>query len=364
MSKILVIEDQDDIRSIICEILTAESFNVIEAEDGHIGVLLAQEEMPDLIVCDIMMPEFDGYSVMTQLRQNPYVQSIPFILLTAKATKDDLHLGMELGADDYLTKPFTRDELLGAINAQLEKHAAEEQPLQPQWDDTCCELIRSLPDPIHNPLQHILGLAQTLKEENPLNSSADSIERLDEICSAGESLYQLFQNALIYQELVDIIKDPQRLRIVRKHSGESSTQALITEIALAQARRTQRVSDLTLQLEEATIQLAPPKLSKLATEIVRNAFDYSQWGTPISISSYCRGKTFYLTITNQGQGLSVDQIRRLGKHMQVDAAGYRHHYVGLGLRIAKLLAELHSGEFQVESNPQGLTAIAILLPLA
>jgi CheY-like chemotaxis protein len=327
-------------------------------------VLLAQEEIPDLIVCDIMMPEFDGYSVMTQLHQNPYLQSIPFILLTAKATKNDRHLGIELGASDYLTKPFTRDELLAAINAQLEKQTAEEQPLQPQWDDTCCELIRSLPDPIHNPLQDILGLAQTLKEENSFNPSAGSIERLDELCSAGESLYQLLQNVLIYQELVDITKDPPRLRIARKHSGESSTKPLITEVTLAQARRSQRTADLKLELEEATIQLAPPKLSKLVAEIVKNAFDYSQWGTPISISSYCRGKIFHLTVTNQGEGLSVEQISHLGKYMQVDAAGYRHQYVGLGLRIAKLLAELHNGEFQVESNPQGLTAITILLPLA
>ena len=139
MSKILVIEDQDDIRSIICEILTAEKFNVIEAEDGHIGVLLAQEELPDLVICDIMMPEFDGYSVMTQLRQNPYIQSTPFIFLTAKASKTDLRLGMELGANDYLTKPFTRDELLESVNAQVDKLSALKKDQPPLWHDTCCE---------------------------------------------------------------------------------------------------------------------------------------------------------------------------------------------------------------------------------
>ncbi len=365
MSKVLVIEDQDDIRSIICELLAAEKFNVIEAEDGHIGVLLAQEEIPDLVICDIMMPEFDGYSVMTQLRQNPYLQSVPIIFLTAKASKTDLRLGMELGANDYLTKPFTRDELLGAVSAQIEKQTTGEQILQPHWDDVCCDLIRSLPEEIHNPLQTIFDGVQALKLKHiDQFDTSDSVNTiLHDIDHAGVWLRQHLQNSLLYNELVDIERDPQRLRILRNYPGESPTKSVILEVALSQSRRTNRTTDLKLELEESTVQLAQLKFRKLVEEVVKNAFDYSAFGTPVSLISSSRGKTFHLKITNQSAGLSAEQISRLGSHMQFDHTLYKHKHVGLGLIITKLISELHGGELQIKSHPQELTTVSILLPL-
>jgi len=364
MSKILIVEDQEDIRSIICEILTAEKFNVIEAEDGHIGVLLAQEEMPDLVICDILMPEFDGYSVITQLRQNPYLQSVPFIFLTAKASEADLRLGMELGADDYLTKPFTRDELLKVVNGQIEQYSSYQPNHQSSWDDTCCDLSQSLPLEIHNPLQRILELAKTLRDSSELNLSGEQTEMLDGIASSGEFLYDLLQNTLLYRALIDIEKDPQRLRILRNHTDESSTRSIISDIACLQARRCNRTSDLILELEEATIQLARPKLQKLVEEVVENAFEHSFSGTFVSLKSYCRGKTFLLKIANQGRGPSSEQIAGLGSHMQFDHSLYANKYKGLGLIIAKLISELHGGELQVESEPNQLTTVSIFLPLS
>lgn len=128
MSKILVIEDDLTIGTLIVRLLQAEKYEVLLAREGHSGLELAQTEEPDLILCDIMMPEMDGYEVLEHLRQTPQMSSIPFIFLTAKSERSEQRLGMELGADDYLSKPFTRDELLGAIAARLKKKAAVTQP--------------------------------------------------------------------------------------------------------------------------------------------------------------------------------------------------------------------------------------------
>lgn len=363
MAKVLVIEDQDDIRSIICEILIAESFNVIEAEDGHIGVLLAQEEMPDLVICDIMMPEFDGYSVMTQLRQNPYLQSVPFIFLTAKASKTDLRLGMELGANDYLTKPFTRDELLGAVNAQIETVSTHHSDDRPMWNDHCCDLIQSLPLEIHQPLQQILKLAQSSQEDERQNSTpAKNI--LNEIKSTGNVLYERLQNIFIYQELAGIEQNSQRLRIFRKNPGICTTKAVITNIARSQAQYYSRTSDLQLELEEATVLLAQPKLQKIIEELVENSFKYSSIGTPVSLKSSVHGHTFLFQIMNEGQGPSPAQLQELGSHMQFDHTSYLHKCIGLGLMIAKLIAELHGGELQVKCELDQYTKVSVFLPLA
>jgi len=123
MTKILVIEDEELVRENILDLLEAEDFDTIAAPNGKIGVNLALSEFPDLILCDLMMPEIDGYGVLSKLREDPITATIPFIFLTAKSAKADFRQAMDMGADDYLTKPFTRAELLSAIMNRLEKQA-------------------------------------------------------------------------------------------------------------------------------------------------------------------------------------------------------------------------------------------------
>ena len=121
MKKILVIEDSDDIRENIVEILNLAGYQTFASSNGKDGVGLAVAHIPDLILCDIMMPELDGYGVLYMLQKNRNTAAIPFIFMTAKAERADRRKGMELGADDYLTKPFDELELFKAIDARLKR---------------------------------------------------------------------------------------------------------------------------------------------------------------------------------------------------------------------------------------------------
>lgn len=121
MKKILLIEDNPEINENTCEILELAGYEVVSANNGKIGVDLAQKEKPDLIICDIMMPELDGYGVLHILNKKTETSHIPFIFLTAKTEKTDIRKGMNLGADDYLTKPFDDTDLLNAVEARLRK---------------------------------------------------------------------------------------------------------------------------------------------------------------------------------------------------------------------------------------------------
>lgn len=121
MNKVLVIEDNNEIRENVIEILELAGYEVTVASNGTQGVALANKDMPDIILCDIMMPELDGYGVLYLLNKNPQTTNIPFIFITAKSERLDLRKGMEMGADDYLTKPFGRLELLNAIESRLKK---------------------------------------------------------------------------------------------------------------------------------------------------------------------------------------------------------------------------------------------------
>lgn len=179
MTKILVIEDETPVRENILELLEAENFKAIGAKNGAIGVKLAQQHQPDLIICDIMMPEIDGYEVLTALRSNPNTATIPLIFLTAKDDRTSLRQGMELGADDYIGKPCTPQELLRAISIRLEKQAAytqqysierqrakglqqRVQELQ-EISDTKEDLLQKLSQDLRDPLSNINMAIQLLK---------------------------------------------------------------------------------------------------------------------------------------------------------------------------------------------------------
>lgn len=130
--KILVVEDEPEMRRNLSTILKLEQFHVLAAADGQAALELARSEHPDLILCDLMMPGMDGRQLLQELRHSPATRRIPFIFLTARGEKADLRSGMNLGADDYLTKPVAKDDLLAAISARLKRR--EQQAAAPNFD--------------------------------------------------------------------------------------------------------------------------------------------------------------------------------------------------------------------------------------
>lgn len=128
--KILVIEDQAAMRRNVALMLQLEGYDTLTAENGREGLEVVRQQRPDLILCDVMMPEMDGYAVVQALRADEATAAIPFIFLTAKSDKTDLRIGMNFGADDYLTKPVVRDDLLAAVQIRLARAQAMQDKLE------------------------------------------------------------------------------------------------------------------------------------------------------------------------------------------------------------------------------------------
>ncbi|MEG4812180.1 EAL domain-containing response regulator [Microcoleus sp. F8-D3] len=161
MKKILVIEDEQVIRENILKLLKAEGFDVTGAENGAKGLDAAVSNVPDVILCDVTMPELDGYGVLVALRSNPVTATLPFVFLTGKADRSEMRQGMELGADDYLTKPFTKAELVGAISSRLKKQeAVAEQYNNWRWQNGVLT-----PDTAHKLQQIKTNLCNALERE-------------------------------------------------------------------------------------------------------------------------------------------------------------------------------------------------------
>ncbi len=206
MTQILVIEDDPNVRTLILKLLQAEGFETISAEDGRMGVQLAMMHEPDLIICDIMMPECDGYEVLQQLRQGANTAAIPFIFLSAKSERVDLRHGMELGADDYLTKPFKRAELLGAISARLSKRESFTQPY----------------------VDEMKRAAQTLSQM----AYRDPLTNLPNRILLHHQFQEALTQALRSQQLVSVMCiNLNRFKVINANLGYSNGDLLLRQVA-------------------------------------------------------------------------------------------------------------------------------------
>src|SRR5215475_16086755 len=162
MKRILIIDDEEWLREMMLLALRQRSFEVIEAENGEKGIELARRELPDLILCDVNMDRVDGYLTLSSLRGEPSTASIPFILMTGLADQAGMRHGMELGADDYLPKPFTIEALYASVDARLKKVNVVRQEAEKKLADLRENLSLMLPHELRTPLNGILAYGEML----------------------------------------------------------------------------------------------------------------------------------------------------------------------------------------------------------
>ena len=346
MKKILVVEDEQDIREDILKMLGYEGFEAIGAENGRAGVLLARQQHPDLIICDIIMPGLNGYQVLSILRGIPATMTIPFIFLTAKATRDDMRKGMRLGADDYLSKPFTISELLAAIQARLER----QKTMSNQLDDLRLSLGVIMPSEIRNALTGILGFADFLKTPEMLPSLGEVAEIGKVIFESGEQLQRLVENYLIYTELK-----------ILQYKHEDSSAWLSKELIEAEefiaffsrykSKRCHRAHDLSLQLDRATISFSSKTLQKILIELLDNAFKFSEPGQGVRVVSTINEQEFSLHVFDEGRGMTQEQILHIERFTYFEENWYEQQQgSGMGLIIAQLLAGICGGKLTIVSK--------------
>jgi CheY-like chemotaxis protein/anti-sigma regulatory factor (Ser/Thr protein kinase) len=347
MTRILVIEDDQDIRNDVLELLEAEGHTIRGAEDGLAGVATARTDLPGLIICDIMMPGLDGFGVLDELRHDPVTATIPFVFLTAKVDKSDLRRGMELGADDYLTKPFTRAELLKAIQVRLAKQAALDKEFQAKLQELRNSMTLSLPHELRTPLTGILTGSAMLLEQDMLKPS-DIRELAGIIHSSAKRLNRLVMNYLLYAEIETTLSDQANVQALRQvHTQVART--VVESVAMQTARAAERQDDLKLELETVTLSIGQLHLEKMVEELLDNAFKYSKAGTPVSISGVRGPSSYALSITDHGRGLTARQIANIGAFIQFDRKLHEQQGPGLGLVIVKRLAELYRGQMDIDS---------------
>jgi signal transduction histidine kinase len=357
MKKILVIDDEEWLREMMQLALRQRGFEVVEAQSGEKGILKAEKELPDLILCDINMEKLDGYGTLSALRSSPVTASIPFILMTGLADQAGMRHGMELGADDYLPKPFTIDALYAAVEARLKKAKTVREEAERKLSDLRDNISMMLPHELRTPLNGILAYGEILVADAATLPPAEIAEMGQVIYDSGKRLERLIENFLIYAQLEILHSDPQKL--LRKPT--LSPAGIIEKQARDQAKLAKRPLDLDLDLANVPMPISEEYLSKVVDELVQNAFKFSQPGSKVSVTLNQDGDMVTLTVADCGRGLSTDHITKIGAYMQFDRKMHEQQGLGLGLSIARRLTILHGGTLTIKSEQGAGTTVTVKL---
>src|SRR5437773_1099199 len=210
MQKILIIDDEEWLREMVHVALHQQGFDVIEAPDGTMGIELARKELPDLILCDVNMEKMDGYATLSSLRGEPATASIPFILMTGLADNAGMRHGMELGADDYLPKPFTIEALYAAVEARLKKAQTVRQEAEKKLADLRDSISMALPHELRTPLNGILAYGEVLASDAASLQPGEIAEIGQVLYESGRRLERLIENFLIHSQLELMAADTQK----------------------------------------------------------------------------------------------------------------------------------------------------------
>jgi signal transduction histidine kinase len=365
MKKILVIDDEEWLREMILLALGQKGYEVIEAESGAKGIEKARQMLPDLVLCDVNMKQMDGYRTLSSLRSEATTAAIPFILMTGAADNAGMRHGMELGADDYLPKPFTIDGLYAAVEARLKKTEALRDAAEKKLADLRDNISMMLPHELRTPLNGILAYGEILSNDAASLQTAEIAEMGQVISESGRRLERLIENFLIYSQIELMVADPQRANAL-KGKRTQSPKKVVESRASHQAQAAGRAADLTMELADKPVAVSEEYLTKIVDELVHNAFKFSKPGAKVKVTMAAAnsGSTVNLSITDNGRGLETEHIRKVGAYMQFDRKSQEQQGLGLGLIIAKRLTELHGGTLEIQSEVGKGTTVLAKFPLA
>jgi signal transduction histidine kinase len=361
MYKILVIDDEEPLRQVVVMALQEKGYETIEAENGEVGVTLAKKHLPDLILSDINMDKMDGYRTLAALRQDPVTAAVPFIIMTGQPHTSGMRHGMELGADDYLAKPFTVSALLAAVEARLKKQEALKAMAEKKLADLRSSISMALPHELFTPLSGIVGFAEIITNEAPSLKPVEISEIGKAILQSAKRLHRLIENFLIYAQIEMIMADPAKEAAINK-SYINETKELIEFTARQVADQVNRTTDLRLELTSSGARISDEYLIKILKELLDNAFKFSSAGTPVIISSNTKPKRFCLSVRDFGRGMTPEQIAQIGAYMQFERKIYEQQGSGLGLAITKRLVQIHGGILDIQSEPSKGTTVTVILP--
>ena len=349
---ILVVEDDPAVLDVLKEMLEAAGFRVSTGGNGVQGLAALAAARPDLVISDISMPEMDGYRFYEAVRAQPQWVGLPFIFLTGKGDDDEIREGRRLGVDDYLVKPVREADLLVAVRARLDRHAALEALRDEQVQDVKRTILRTLNHELRTPLTYLAGYAELLKELGPELSAEKIRLSVDGILAGSQRLVQLVEDLVL---LVDLQTGAARTAWERERRRIEDLSSLLAQVV---ERERPRAETRNVQVKAEVPPLLPCVVGQAEllvgaiSRLLDNAIKFSKKeGGLVVLSARPGGHGVVLEVRDTGIGMPAEELDRISEMFyQIDRATLEQRGSGVGLTIVRGIVTLHGGELTVESE--------------
>ncbi len=352
MHTILIIDDDEPILATFGFTLENAGYEALTASGGVEGLELAHKNIPDVILCDVNMPGMNGWEVLKAVRAEPTTAHIQFVLMTGNTRDIQPRTGMEVGADDFLVKPFGQKDLLKTVEARVHRAEVHRKLAQDAAKSVRTNLRSTLPHEFFTPLAGILGIVELLRDKDAPLSPEDTEQFLVEIQQAGWRLHRTLNNYFTALNLEQISPAEQVLPDLAHDRLKKAVQTGIE----AAAKRHARERDLEIRLADTSIHGLAADVTVITEELVENACVYSPPGTLIRVELAPDG---VLTVTDEGRGMSRDQIREVGAFKQFDRKKFEQQGLGLGLFLVQRIAGNAGASFEIDSAPDEGTRVRV-----
>jgi len=363
---ILAVEDHETLLKAIRDILESEGYTVVTATDGVEALELMEETFPDLVVADIMMPRMDGHKLYKAIRARPEWVRIPFIFLTAKAEHEDILKGKELGAEDYLTKPFDPQELVVAVGARLKRAQDIYRASEAEFDQLKQQIVTVLGHELRTPLTYVMGYTDLALEDVASLSTGELQNLLFGVKQGADRLTRMVEDFLLlirldsgqalneFNTLVHVHADWGEVveSVAREYEGQSATHGVTLEVKVP--------SDLP------PLRLCEHFFADALGRLIDNGIKFSRdRGKSVKVGVRSLGEWVEITVQDEGVGISAAEMPHLFERLrQIGREEMEQQGRGLGLAIAQELIQLHGGEIVVESEFGAGSTFTIRLPAA
>ena len=360
---ILVAEDDPAIRLVASQLLLHGGYEVVAVTNGLEALRILAQRLPALILSDIRMPGCTGLELLQHVRSTPAYAHLPFILVSAITEPGDIRMGMSLGADDYVTKPFNPEALLDTIAARLRRAEAVAEAVAHQRDF----FTHTVPHELRSPLTVIMGYADLLLHAGETGSPT----ALGDLRDCGRKLMRSSQRLLDAVEdftlwgQIESAASKARLDPSAPVAQYRSGAAVVRKACETCADDYGRRPDLALDLADADVVVPAPGFARIVTHLVRNAFKFSLPGSPVEISSRLAGLHWTLEIRDRGRGMKPDELAQLNRQRPAPRQHNGQTGLGLGLSLAHRFVHIVGGRLAIQArSPDPGLQVALTLPLS
>ena len=364
--RIMVVEDHRSMCRAIQSILESEGYEVLTAADGVEALEVMEEVRPDLILADIMMPRMDGYALYDEIRARLEWTPIPFVFLTARSEREDRLKGKQLGAEDYVTKPFDADELIVVVRSRLGRARAIREATEASFEKLKQQIVTVLGHELRTPLTYVTGYTDLALEDVASLSPEEMEEFLRGIKAGADRLNRLVEDLLLIVQIDSGRAQEEFNALACCQRDLTGILERTLERFAAEAEKRDVAIHVDAEPDLPPVKLCVPFFTNALGRIIENAIKFSRDRSK-RVEIEARGDDAWVRISvrDYGVGIPADQQDLLfARFGQLNRDQLEQQGVGLGLAIAYELIDIHGGRIEVESAPGEGSTFTIWLPRA